>query len=62
MRAFIAFVEIDATLSMVAQSLRRTGRIVMVGIGGGVLPFSYNVLPQGCSLMTVLGGAGDRRK
>ena len=27
----------------------------MVGIGGGVLPFSYKTLPPGCSLMTVLG-------
>ena len=55
--AVIDFVGIDATLTMAAQSLRRTGRIVMVGIGGGVLPFSYKTLPPGCSLMTVLGGS-----
>jgi len=55
--AVLDFVGIDATFAMAAQSLRRMGRIVLVGIGGGVLPFSYNTLPQGCSLMTVLGGS-----
>lgn len=55
--AVLDFVGIDATLTMAAQSLRRMGRIVMVGIGGGVFPFSYTALPQGCSLMTVLGGS-----
>jgi propanol-preferring alcohol dehydrogenase len=33
------------------------GQIVVVGIGGGVLPLAYNTLPRGGSLMTVLGGS-----
>jgi propanol-preferring alcohol dehydrogenase len=55
--AVLDFVGIDATLAMAAQSLRHMGQIVVIGIGGGVLPFSYNTLPKGCSLMTVLGGS-----
>jgi propanol-preferring alcohol dehydrogenase len=55
--AVLDFVGIDATLAMAAQSVRRMGRIVTVGIGGGVYPFSYATFPQGCSLMTVLGGS-----
>jgi propanol-preferring alcohol dehydrogenase len=55
--AILDFVGIDATLAMAAQSIRRMERIVLVGIGGGVLGFSYTALPQGCSLMTVLGGS-----
>jgi propanol-preferring alcohol dehydrogenase len=55
--AVLDFVGIDATLAMAAQSLRHMGLIVVVGIGGDVLPFSYNTIPRGCALMTVLGGS-----
>ena len=55
--AVLDFVGIDATLAMAAQSLRYMGRVVLVGIGGGVLPISYTTLPKGSSLMTVLGGS-----
>ena len=55
--AVLDFVGIDATLAMAAESLRRIGRVVVVGIGGGVLPFSYSARPKGCSVMTVLGGS-----
>jgi len=55
--AVLDFVGIEATLTMAAQSVRRMGRIVLVGLGGGVFPFSYTALPQGCALMTVLGGS-----
>jgi len=55
--AVLDFVGIDATLAMAAKSLRYMGRVVLVGIGGGVLPVSYTTLPKGSSLMTVLGGS-----
>jgi propanol-preferring alcohol dehydrogenase len=55
--AVLDFVGIDATLAMAAGALCRMGRIVVVGIGGGVLPFSYTTLPQGAQIMTVLGGS-----
>lgn len=55
--AVLDFVGIDATLAMASRSLRRMGRIVVVGIGGGVFPFSYTMLPQGATMMTVLGGS-----
>jgi propanol-preferring alcohol dehydrogenase len=56
-KAVLDFVGIDATLAMAAQSLRYMGRIVLVGIGGGVLPVSYKSLPKSSLLMTVLGGS-----
>ena len=55
--AILEFVGIDATMAMAAQSLRQMGRIVLVGIGGGVLPLAFNTLPEGCSLMTTMGGS-----
>lgn len=55
--AVLEMVGIDATLAMAAQCLRHRGRVVMVGIGGGVFPLSYTNLPVGCSMMTILGGS-----
>jgi propanol-preferring alcohol dehydrogenase len=51
------FVGIDATLEMAVQALRRTGQIVIVGLGGGMLPFIAGLMPYGCSVTTVLGGS-----
>lgn len=53
--AVLDFVGIDATLAMVAQSARRMGWIIVVGIGGGVFPFSFTALPHGSSIMTAFG-------
>ena len=55
--AVLECVGIDATLAMAIQCLRRMGRIVMVGIGGGTYPLSYMSIPSGGSIMTVLGGS-----
>jgi propanol-preferring alcohol dehydrogenase len=51
------FVGIDATLTLAAQSLRKMGQIVLVGIGGGTLPYGFATLPTGCSIRTTLGGS-----
>jgi len=55
--AILDFVGIDQTMAMAAQSLRRMGRIVTVGIGGGVFPYAFGAVPQGASLITTLGGS-----
>jgi propanol-preferring alcohol dehydrogenase len=55
--AVLDFVGIDETMAMAAQSLRRMGRIVTIGIGGGVFPFTFAAVPQGASLITTLGGS-----
>ena len=54
--AVIDFVGVDATLAMAAQSARRHGRIVIVGLGGGTFPFRFAALPFGCSMVTTMGG------
>jgi len=55
--AVLEVVGINATLKMAVQCLRRRGRIVMVGIGGGSYPLSYTSIPPGCSMMTTIGGS-----
>lgn len=55
--AVIDFVGIDDTLKMGVQSIGRMGRIIVVGIAGGVFPFSYAAVPQGSSIMTIIGGS-----
>ena len=55
--AIFDFVGIDATLAMAAQCARKRGRVMLVGIGGGVLPFHFGALPDGCSIMTTMGGS-----
>ena len=55
--AVLDFVGIDATLAMAVRCLRRRGRIVLVGIGGGTYPLGYASIPPGCSIMTTLGGS-----
>jgi propanol-preferring alcohol dehydrogenase len=51
------FVGVDATLSLAAQVVRTQGQIVVIGIGGGTLPFQYGALPFGCTLVSTLGGS-----
>ena len=55
--AILDVVGIDATMATAAQSIRRMGTIITIGIGGGVLPYSFGTLPKGCSLMTTIGGS-----
>ncbi len=51
------FVGVDATLVLAAQVARKQGQIVVIGLGGGTLPFQYGALPNGCSVVTTLGGS-----
>lgn len=55
--AILDFVGANATLAVANQSLRKMGRLVIVGIGGGTLPLNYMTWPQGSTVMTVLGGS-----
>jgi len=55
--AVLDFVGVDATLALAAQAVRKLGRIVVVGIGGGTLPLQYGALPMGASVTTILGGS-----
>ncbi len=51
------FVGVDATLAMAAQAARQRGEIVLIGIGGGTLPFQFGTLPYACSVVTTYGGS-----
>jgi len=55
--AVLELVGVDATLRTAAGCLRRMGRVVLVGIGGGSLPLGYTSIPSGASIMAVLGGS-----
>jgi propanol-preferring alcohol dehydrogenase len=50
------FVGLDSTLEIASQIVRKHGQIVLVGIGGGSLPFHFFALPAGCSIVATLGG------
>ena len=47
----------DTTLGTSARMVRKQVQIVVVGLGGGTLPFQYGSLPYGCSLVSTLGGS-----
>lgn len=53
----IDLVGTDATLILAAQVARKQGQIVVIGLGGGTLPFHAAALPHGCSVVTTLGGS-----
>lgn len=48
--AIVDIVGVNATLQMAVQSVRRRGRIVIVGIGGGTYPVRYTTIPPGISI------------
>ncbi len=50
-------VGVDATLALAARVARQQGQIVVIGLGGGTLPFHAAALPYGCSVVTTLGGS-----
>jgi propanol-preferring alcohol dehydrogenase len=54
--AVIDFVGVDTTMAMAARSVRKNGRIVVVGLGGGTFPLRFGALPFGCSMVTTMGG------
>jgi len=51
------FVGIDATLEMAVAAVRPRGQIVVIGIGGGVLPFAYGRVPLATSVVSTYGGS-----
>lgn len=54
--AVLDIVGIDVTLQMAAKMVRRLGQIVMVGHGGGVLPFNNLSVPMGTAVIAPYGG------
>lgn len=57
-QAVFDFVGIDATLSMSASSVGRQGLVSVIGLGGGMLPFSFMGI---ASEATVIGSAWGSR-
>ena len=55
--AVLDFVGVDSTMLLATQIVRRRGEIVVVGMGGGVLPVQTGLIPYGCSLTFTLGGS-----
>ena len=55
--AVLDFVGIDSTMLLATQIVRSRGELVVVGMGGGVLPFQNGLIPYGCSLTYTLGGS-----
>jgi len=49
-------VGVDATLATGVASLSWCGRLVMVGVGGGSVPFDFFKIPPGSQLATSLNG------
>ena len=46
----------DATLALAAKLCRSLGRIVLVGLGGGSMPFGFLALPPECQLVASTWG------
>jgi len=58
--AVFDFVGVDATLRLAASVVRRRGKITVVGLGGGTLPFQYGALPHAATMGFTFGGSlGD---
>lgn len=55
--AVLDFVGVDRTLQTAAQSAARSGQIVVVGIGGGTIPFGFGAIPFGTNIACTLGGS-----
>ncbi len=56
-RAVFDFVGIDATMKLAATVVRRRGKVTVVGLGGGSIPFTSDSLPQGTTIGCTLGGS-----
>ena len=58
--AVFDFVGVDATLRLATSVVRRRGKITVVGLGGGTLPFQYGALPHAATMGFTFGGSlGD---
>ena len=55
--AVLDFVGVDSTMLLATQIVRRRGDIIVVGMGGGVLPYRNGLIPYGCSLTFTLSGS-----
>ena len=61
-RVALDFVGTDATLGLCARSVERAGLVVLVGEGGGQMPFGFGVLPDSVTAATsILGSIPDLR-
>lgn len=43
-------VGLEGTMAMAAKMARKMGKLIVVGAGGGTLPYNFFTLPVGCSL------------
>jgi propanol-preferring alcohol dehydrogenase len=55
--AVFDFVGIDATLQLAASTVRKRGRVTVVGLGGGEFPFQYGSLPHAATMGFTFGGS-----
>jgi propanol-preferring alcohol dehydrogenase len=56
-RAVFDFVGVDATLKLAANAVRGRGKVTVVGLGGGTLPFRYGVIPNATTIGFTFGGS-----
>jgi alcohol dehydrogenase, propanol-preferring len=53
----------DATMALAAASVHPVSHIVVIGLGGGTMPFAYGALPFECSVSTTFwGGVTELRE
>jgi len=55
--AAIDFVGVDATLALAASVIRKRGRVIVVGLGGGSFPFRFGSLPYAATIGFTFGGS-----
>jgi propanol-preferring alcohol dehydrogenase len=55
--AVFDFVGTDATLALAASVVTRGSKIVVVGVGGGTLPFSFTSMPYNCPVQSTFWGS-----
>lgn len=53
------FIGVDATLGGAATRVARRGMVVVVGLGGGRLPFGFGAVPHEARLMSSVWGSRD---
>lgn len=51
------FVGVQGTLDLAVQLVGRNSQLMVVGVGGGVIPLSQTTLPFGCAVSTPLWGS-----
>lgn len=57
--AVFDFVGMDATIQLAASVIRKRGKITVIGLGGGTLPFCYGQLPHAATIGYTFGGSLD---